>query len=487
MQAVVHKAREAFKSGRTLPLEFRKEQLRLFTCLLDENEEAICEALANDLHRSHTESICYELIPLRNELQSALQNLHIWAAAESVPGSLLTIGTSVFKKAQPLGLSAVFGAWNYPMALTLMPLVGAIAAGNAAVVKPSEVAEHTAKLMQNLLPRYLDKELYPVVFGGACVAVELLHERFDHIFYTGGSAVGRSIMTAAAKHLTPVTLELGGKSPCYIHNDCDLHIACRRIAWGRFINAGQTCIAPDYLLCEPALCEQVVKELRAALQEYYGEEPQKSPDYGRIINSRHFKRVQGLLEGGGTVAFGGQTDEEDLYIAPTVMTNVDPEAPVMQEEIFGPILPVLTLPGVDQALNFINDREKPLAIYVFSKDQKIIKRFENETSSGGMMANDVILHYSIDTLPFGGVGNSGIGAYHGKFSFDAFSHRRAYLLMNLALEGMNSLRYPPYSTKKLSWMIWLIKKRRQPPIKLLLSILVLGILCALLLKHVILS
>uniref|UniRef100_UPI00358EE16B aldehyde dehydrogenase family 3 member A2-like n=1 Tax=Myxine glutinosa TaxID=7769 RepID=UPI00358EE16B len=487
MQAVVHKAREAFKSGRTLPLEFRKEQLCLLTRLLDENEEAICEALANDLRKSYTEAICFELIPLRNEVQGALQNLHNWAAAQSVSGSLLTIGTSIFTMAQPLGVCAIIGAWNYPLALTLTPLVGAIAAGNAAVLKPPEAAEYTAKLLQNLVPRYLDKELYPVLLGGADVAVELLHQRFDHIFYTGGSVVGRSIMTAAAKHLTPVTLELGGKSPCYIHNDCDLRIACRRIAWGRFINAGQTCIAPDYVVCEPALCERVVEELRAALQEYYGEDPQKSPDYGRIINSRHFKRVRGLLEGGGTVAIGGQTDEEDLYIAPTVMTNVDPEASVMQEEVFGPILPVLTLPDVEQTLNFINDREKPLVIYVFSKDQKIIKRFVNETSSGGMMANDVILHYSIDTLPFGGVGNSGTGAYHGKFSFDAFSHRRACLLMNLALEGVNSVRYPPYSSKKLSWMIWLVKKRRQPPIKLLLSIFMMGVLCAILLKYAILS
>uniref|UniRef100_A0A8B9Q7K7 Aldehyde dehydrogenase family 3 member A2 n=1 Tax=Apteryx owenii TaxID=8824 RepID=A0A8B9Q7K7_APTOW len=285
----------------------------------------------------------------------------------------------------------------------MQPLIGAIAAGNAVVVKPSEISEHTAQLIADLLPQYIDPELYPVVTGGVPETTELLTQRFDHILYTGNSVVGKIVMAAAAKHLTPVTLELGGKSPCYIDKDCDLAVACRRITWGKYLNCGQTCIAPDYILCEPSIQDKVVENIKRTLQEFYGEDVKKSPDYERIINKRHFRRVLALLEG-QKIAHGGEADEASCFIAPTILTNVSPEAKVMEEEIFGPVLPIVTVKSVDEAIEFINRREKPLALYVFSNNKKLIKRVISETSSGGVTANDVIMHFFLATLPFGGVG-----------------------------------------------------------------------------------
>ncbi|XP_009462831.1 PREDICTED: fatty aldehyde dehydrogenase-like, partial [Nipponia nippon] len=261
---------------------------------------------------------------------------------------------------------------------------------------------HKARLVAAILPQYLDRELYPVVTGGVPETTELLKQRFDHILYTGNSAVGKIVMAAAAKHLTPVTLELGGKSPCYIDKDCDLAVACRRITWGKYMNCGQTCIAPDYILCDPSIQSEVVEKIKATLQEFYGEDVKSSPDYERIINKRHFQRILGLLEG-QKVAHGGEADEASCFIAPTILTDVSPESKVMEEEIFGPVLPILSVKSVDEAIEFINRREKPLALYVFSNNKKLIKRVISETSSGGVTGNDVIMHFFLSTLPFGGV------------------------------------------------------------------------------------
>ncbi|KAJ7308815.1 hypothetical protein JRQ81_008083 [Phrynocephalus forsythii] len=363
----------------------------------------------------------------------------------------MTLGDEVYIQREPFGVVLIIGAWNYPFSLIIHPLVGAIAAGNAVVIKPSEISEHTAKLFQELIPQYLDKELYPVINGGVPETTEVLKQRFDHILYTGNSTVGRIIMEAAAKHLTPVTLELGGKSPCYIDKNCDLDVACRRITWGKYMNCGQTCIAPDYILCDPSIQDEIVKRVEKALKDFYGDDVKKSPDYERIVNQRHFKRIMGLLEGQKAV-LGGDVDEAECYIAPTILTNVSPSAKVMQEEIFGPILPIIPVKDLEEAIRFINEREKPLALYVFAKDKKIIKRMIAETSSGGVTANDVLMHYSVPGLPFGGVGNSGMGAYHGRHSFETFSHRRSCLVRSLAMESVNKLRYPPASQKKVDWM-----------------------------------
>uniref|UniRef100_A0A3Q3X9H9 Aldehyde dehydrogenase domain-containing protein n=1 Tax=Mola mola TaxID=94237 RepID=A0A3Q3X9H9_MOLML len=322
-----------------------------------------------------------------------------------VEKNLLTISDEVYIHPEPLGVVLIIGAWNYPWAVTLLPLVGAIAAGNAAVVKPSELSESSALLLHALLPRYLDKDLYPVVTGGVTETQELLRLRFDHIFYTGSSTVGKQVMEAAAHHLTPVTLELGGKSPCYIDKNCDIRVACRRITWGKFANCGQTCIAPDYILCDPCIQGRVVECIRQTLLEFYGADPKCSPDYGRIINRRHFSRVMGLMEGYAPV-LGGQSDASQRYIAPTVLKDVPPHSRLMQEEIFGPLLPIVTVGDMDDAIRFINEREKPLALYIFCSNKKAVKRMIEETSSGGVTVNDVMMHYTLCSLPFGGVGKT---------------------------------------------------------------------------------
>uniref|UniRef100_A0A8C6NP12 Aldehyde dehydrogenase n=1 Tax=Nothobranchius furzeri TaxID=105023 RepID=A0A8C6NP12_NOTFU len=483
-QQLVAQARKAFESGRSRPLEYRIYQLKNLKRLFTERQKEIADAINKDLNRSEVGTQMFETLGLEGEINLIIRKLKEWAAPRPVEKNLMTLSDTVYIQPEPLGVVLIIGAWNYPWAVTIQPLIGAIAAGNAAVVKPSEVCVHTAKVMENLLPLYIDKELYPVVTGGVPETQELLRQRFDHIFYTGNSTVGKIIMEAAAKHLTPVTLELGGKSPCYIDKTCDLSIACRRIAWGKYTNCGQTCIAPDYILCEPSIQDRVIEEVKKSIKGFYTADPKTCPDYGRIINQRHFKRILTLLED-STVAAGGENDESGCYIgknicqpfgfsrenqapscskllvlrlAPTVLRDVKPEAKVMQEEIFGPLLPILPISGLDEAIKFINKGEKPLALYVFSSDEKVINRMRDETSSGGFLANDCLVHFSISSLPFGGVGNSGMGCYHGKFSFDQLSHLRGCLVKKLKMEGVNNMRYPPHTPKKLGWARFFILK-----------------------------
>uniref|UniRef100_A0A3B4DNE8 Aldehyde dehydrogenase n=1 Tax=Pygocentrus nattereri TaxID=42514 RepID=A0A3B4DNE8_PYGNA len=424
---VVDVARGAFNSGRSRPLQYRKQQLRALLRLIRERQADIAAALKQDLNRSEFDTPLLELIGLEKDIKLAESKLSDWTSPQPVEKNLLTISDDVYIQAEPLGVVLIIGAWNYPWALTLQPLVGAIAAGNAAVVKPSELSKNSASLLKELLPQYLDKEMYPVVNGGVPETQELLRQRFDHIFYTGSSTVGKVVMEAAARHLTPVTLELGGKSPCYIDKDCDIAVACRRITWGKFTNCGQTCIAPDYILCHPSIQNRVIEEIRLTLLEFYGEDPKTSPDYSRIINQHHFERVLALMEG-CTVAVGGESDKTLCYIAPTILKDVLPHARVMQEEIFGPVLPIITVSDVSEVIRFINEREKPLALYVFSSDKRVIKRMLSETTSGGVVVNDVIMHYTVSSLPFGGVGNSGMGKYHGKHTFD---QARCFMLSRL--------------------------------------------------------
>uniref|UniRef100_A0A673BIM0 Aldehyde dehydrogenase n=1 Tax=Sphaeramia orbicularis TaxID=375764 RepID=A0A673BIM0_9TELE len=407
-----------------------------------------------DVHvfpQSQYDTPLLELIGIENEISLAIEKLTQWAAPRQVDRNILTVSDEVYVQPEPLGVVLIIGAWNYPWAVTLQPLVGAIAAGNAAVVKPSELSEYSSLLLRALLPRYLDKDLYPVVTGGVSETQELLRLRFDHIFYTGSSTVGKVVMEAAARHLTPVTLELGGKSPCYIDKNCDIRIACRRITWGKFVNCGQTCIAPDYILCEPCIQGRV---------EFYGADPKCSPDYGRIINQRHFSRIMSLMEG-YTPVIGGQTDASQRYIAPTVLKDVPPHSRLMQEEIFGPLLPIVAVSDMDDAIRFVNEREKPLALYIFCSDKKATKKMIEETTSGGVTVNDVMMHYTLSSLPFGGVdgttdiqihaplpGQSGMGCYHGKHTFDQLSHQRACLIRSLGMESVNLSRYPPQDRRR---------------------------------------
>ncbi|KAF4085991.1 hypothetical protein AMELA_G00101490 [Ameiurus melas] len=456
-QLVVQQARKAFQAGRSKPLAYRIQQLKNLQRFISERQNDITDALKKDLRKSENGTLLYEIFGLEGEITLALSKLAEWAAPRPVAKNLITVLDDVYIQPEPLGVVLIIGAWNYPIAVTLQPLVGAIAAGNAAVVKPSEVSSHTAKVME-LLHMYLDPEMYHVVTGGVPETQELLKQRFDHVFYTGNSTVGKLVMEAAAHHLTPVTLELGGKSPCYIDKGCDLRIACRRITWGKYVNCGQTCIAPDYILCEHSIQDKVVDEIRKCIQEFFTNDPKTFTDYGRIINQRHFKKIMALMEG-STVAIGGGHDESQCYIAPTVLKDVTPESKVMQDEIFGPVLPIVPVNGLNEAIQFINEREKPLAIYVFSSSKKVIKKMILETSSGALLANDCLVQYTISDLPFGGVGNSGTGRYHGKYTFDQLSHLRSCLIKSLNMEWLNLIRYPPHTAKKLHWARMLLTKQ----------------------------
>nr|XP_056721002.1 aldehyde dehydrogenase family 3 member A2-like [Euleptes europaea] len=482
IKLAVERARSAFNTGKTRPLEFRIQQLKALEKMVREKEKAITEALKADLHKNALNSFSYEIMGVLAEIDLAVCNLPKWAAPQPVEKNIMVMMDEAYIHHEPLGVVLTIGAWNYPFVLVMQPLVGAIAAGNAVVMKPSEISEHTAKLIAELVPQYLDKDLYPVVTGGVPETTELLKLKFDHIIYTGSSPVGKIVMEAASKHLTPVTLELGGKSPCYIDKDCDIDIACRRVTWGKYMNCGQTCIAPDYVLCDPSIEGRVVEGIKKALKEYYGEDIKKSPDYERIVSPRHFKRLMGLLEG-QKIAYGGEADESARFLAPTILTDVNPNSKVMQEEIFGPILPVVTVKNLDEAIQFINHRDKPLALYVFAKDKAIIKRMITETSSGGVTANDVLMHFTLHSLPFGGVGNSGMGAYHGHFSFQTFSHQRSCLVRALNMEAVNKLRYPPSSQKKVDWAKFFVMKRCGKSKVGLVVFAVLGVLLAVAIKN----
>ncbi|XP_026636553.1 aldehyde dehydrogenase, dimeric NADP-preferring [Microtus ochrogaster] len=442
----VNRARDAFNSSKTRPLQFRIQQLEALRRMITEHQADIIAALAADLHKNEWTAYNEEIAHVLEEIDTTIKKLPEWAEDEPVAKTPHTQQDESYIHSEPLGTVLVIGAWNYPFNLTIQPMVGAIAAGNAVVLKPSEVSENTADLLATLMPQYLDKDLYPVINGGVPETTEVLTQKFDHIMYTGSTAVGKIVMAAAAKHLTPVTLELGGKSPCYVDKDCDLDVACRRIAWGKFMNSGQTCVAPDYILCDPSIQNQIVEKLKKSLKDFYGEDAKQARDYGRIINDRHFQRVVGLIEG-QKVAHGGTWDAASRYIAPTILVDVDPQAKVMQEEIFGPVMPIVCVRSLEEAIKFINQREKPLALYVFSNNNKVIKKMIAETSSGGVTANDVIVHITVPTLPFGGVGNSGMGAYHGKKSFETFSHRRSCLLRSLMNEEAHKGRYPPSPVK----------------------------------------
>ncbi|KAK1335634.1 hypothetical protein QTO34_003426 [Cnephaeus nilssonii] len=452
----LQRLREAFRSGRTLPAEFRAAQLKGLGRFLQEHKQLLQEALAQDLHKSAFESEVSEISISQGEINLALRNLRAWMKDEPVPKNLATQLDSAFIRKEPFGVVLIIAPWNYPLNLSLVPLVGALAAGNCVVLKPSEISKNTEKILVEVLPQYLDRSCFAVVMGGPEETGQLLEHKFDYIFFTGSPQVGKIVMAAAAKHLTPVTLELGGKNPCYVDDNCDAQIVANRVAFFRYFNAGQTCVAPDYVLCSPDMQERLVPALQSAIARFYGEDPRASPDLGRIINEKHFQRLRGLL-GCGRVAIGGQSEESDRYIAPTVLVDVQETEPVMQEEIFGPILPIVTVRSLDEAIDFINRREKPLALYAFSNSSQVVRQVLARTSSGGFCGNDGFMHLILASLPFGGVGASGMGSYHGKFSFDTFSHHRACVLRSSRMEKIYSIRYPPYSPRNLRVLLVAMK------------------------------
>ncbi|MGI5451980.1 aldehyde dehydrogenase family protein [Streptomyces sp. CA-249302] len=424
---VVARLRATFRTGRTKLVEWRIAQLRALREMLTENGPDLAAALHADLGKSATEADRTEIGFTVREIDHTLDHLTDWLRPEPAPvPAHLGADASAWTQYDPLGVVLVIAPWNYPAQLLLAPLVGALAAGNAVVVKPSELAPATSAAIARLLPAHLDTDAVAVVEGGIPETTALLAEHFDHIFYTGNGTVGRIVMRAAAEHLTPVALELGGKSPAFVDRDADLDVVADRLVRGKFLNAGQTCVAPDYVLTDPETAAALEPAFKRAVEALYGTDPSASGEYGRIINERHFDRLSGLLDS-GRVVVGGDADRTTKYIAPTVLADVDPKSPVMQEEIFGPILPVVTVSGLDEAIGFINDRDKPLALYVFTESDATKSRIAAETSSGGLGHGLPLAHLTVSDLPFGGVGESGMGSYHGRYSIETFSHRKAVL------------------------------------------------------------
>jgi len=465
---VVGAMRAAFEGGRSRGVAHRKQQLRALRRMYEENEEAICAALTRDLRRPRQENILLELNALKDDVTFQLNHIDEHSRPKMQARNIVTLFDKPIIQPEPYGVVLVIGSWNYPFQLTMLPVAGAIAAGNAVIIKPSEVSSACSKLMAELVTKYLDPDLYRVVEGGVPETTELLKQKFDYIFYTGSTAVGRIIHAAAARHLTPVTLELGGKSPVFLDDSANMELAVRRLLWGKLINAGQTCIAPDYLLCSKKVQEVFVAKAKEILEKFLGSEPQKSLDFGRIINKRHTERLAGYMSCGRAV-IGGSVDPEDLYVAPTVLVDVDPDSKVMKEEIFGPILPVINVESVDEAISFINARDKPLTMYVFSTRSRTVDAILSKTSSGGACVNDAMVQLSVHNLPFGGVGESGLGAYHGKESFLTFSHRKSVLYRNYnpLPTLLTRQRFAPYSRFATQFITWVVKERWVPSVPFL--------------------
>jgi len=440
----VQAQKDFFATGKTKDVAFRKEQLKQLKQAIRDSQEKITDALFQDLGKPKFEAIVTEVAYCGEEIDYFLKYLDRWAKHQPVKTPLNFFPAKSFIVPEPLGQVLIISPWNYPFQLAIIPLLGAIAAGNCAIIKPSEITPNTSKVLSDLMAQIFDPSYITVVEGDKTVAQELLQQKFDHIFYTGGSAVGKIVMKAAAEHLTPVTLELGGKSPCIVEPDIHVEHSAKRIIWGKFINAGQTCIAPDYLLVHRNIKEELVQAMKAGLKEFYGENPAESSDYARIVSEKHFNRLRQFLDNGKILA-GGETDAETRYIAPTLLEAVNWEDPVMQEEIFGPILPILEYEDLDSAIAQINAYPKPLALYLFSQDKNKQQKVLQETSAGGVTINDTIIHIASTELPFGGVGESGMGAYHGKASFDTFTHYKSVTNRRFWLDI--PLRYPPYAGK----------------------------------------
>ncbi len=447
--ALASTLRATFRTGKTRDLSWRRAQLRALLDLFETHADAIAQAIHADMGRPALEGWALEVGVVQVEIRHALKQLDAWARPRKVASPLVNLPSRSYVQVQPKGACLIIGPWNYPVQLLLLPAMAAIAAGNTVALKPSELAPASSALVADLVPKYLDSDAVQVVTGGVETSQALLAQRWDHIFFTGGTAVGRIVMQAAAQHLTPVTLELGGKSPTLVAADADLEVAARRICWGKFVNAGQTCLAPDYVLVDAAVHDALLDALVQCVARFYGDDPAQSPDFGRIINERHHARVVGLLDGGGTPVCGGQWSAEERYIAPTVLRDVPEEAQVLQEEIFGPLLPVLPVADMDAAIDYVNARPHPLALYLFTRDAALRDRVLGSTQSGGACVNDTVSHAGVPDLPFGGVGDSGMGAYHGQVGFDEFSHLRGVVVRTPRLDV--PLRYPPYEGK-LTWV-----------------------------------
>ena len=436
--------RNYFDSGQTKDIAFRKKMLQTLYTILHDNEKKILEALKQDLSKSVYEGYMTEFGLTLHEIRFVLKKLTRWARPRRVRTHYLQFPASSTIYPEPYGISLIISPWNYPCLLTMAPLIGSMAAGNCSVIKPSEYTPHTSAVIAETIGSRFDPDYVAVIEGDAQTSSALLAEPFDYIFFTGSPGVGKIVMAAAARNLTPVTLELGGKSPCIIERGIDLDRTARRIVSGKFINAGQTCIAPDYLLVHQSVKPKLVERLQYHIRNFYGDNPRQSPDYPRIVNEKHFDRLN-LFLANGSIICGGQTDRSDLYIAPTLLDGISWSDPIMQEEIFGPILPVMTYDDLSGAISKVRKLPRPLALYFFSNSREDTQRVLSEISFGGGCINDTLLHVASPHLPFGGVGSSGIGSYHGKASFETFSHQKSILKKPLKID--TPLRYPPFKNK----------------------------------------
>jgi aldehyde dehydrogenase (NAD+) len=437
---LVSALRNRFRSRETLPIPFRKRQLQALGRAVEAFERPLLDALREDLGKPEKEAYVSELAFVLSDIRHALRHLSRWAKPGRRRTPLLAWPASGSVVPQPYGVVLIIGPWNYPFQLLFSPLVGAIAAGNCVCLKPPDLAPNTSAVISRMVRDTFPADYVTAVPGSRETVHALIDQGFDYVFFTGSPGGGREVMKTSARHLTPVTLELGGKNPCIVCRDAGIEIAARRIVWGKFLNAGQTCVAPDYVLVDAVVKNTLIGAMEKAVREFYGDSPRESPDYGRIVNRRHFSRLVGYL-GEGRIVAGGDSDESDLYIAPTIMTDVDPEAAVMKEEIFGPVLPVVGFDDLNSVITEMLDRPKPLAMYLFTRDRRIERRFTQLTASGGLCINDTISHILGKDLPFGGVGASGMGAYRGKATFDTLSHSKAVLRRWTWPD--TSLRYPP--------------------------------------------
>ncbi|KAI9345914.1 Aldehyde/histidinol dehydrogenase [Pilaira anomala] len=484
IQDHVSHVRQIFNIGKPRDLQWRKVQIQRLYDLIYENEDRLVQAMKLDMNKPLNEAVGGDIAPVLDECLFFLKHIDAFVKDEQVkPRSMINKMDKAIIRKDPLGVVLIIGSWNYPVQLSLLPFVGAIAAGNSVILKLSEVSPHTAAVITDLFPKYMDTSCYRIVNGGVEQTTALLKERFDHIFYTGNSHVGKIVMTAAAKYLTPVTLELGGKSPAIIAQDADMQISANRIAFGKCYNAGQICIGVDYVLVPKSRLNEFVTAFKKTVETWYGKNPQQSDSYARIVSERHVERIQSLLKNrtSGEIVAGGEIDINDRYIAPTLVINVNRDDPsLMGDEIFGPILPVITYNDIEEAIALVNKKEPPLALYIFTHKNKIVEKVLRNTQSGGVCVNDCLMHQAEYAIPFGGVGNSGMGNYHGKKSFDTFTHERSMLFKKQSMEGTNvAVRYPPYNQRKYNILRlflvdhpYMIKlKAYKNPIKLLAALI----------------
>ncbi|MDU5039505.1 MAG: aldehyde dehydrogenase [Clostridium perfringens] len=442
----INKQREYFSTGETKDINFRIEKLKKLRDVLKSEEEKVFEALKKDLMKSSFESYVTEVAMVYDEINMHIKNIKKWSKKRRVKTPLVQFPAKSFIQLEPYGVVLIIGPFNYPFMLTMDPLIGAIAAGNTAVIKPSESAPETSKILKEILEKVFDEKyvLHVNPERGKEVVEELLKEKFDYIFFTGSATVGKIVMKAASQYLTPVTLELGGKSPCIIDKDCKLELAARRIVWGKLLNSGQTCVAPDYLYVHKDIEEEFIKKLEEEIKNQFGDNPLESEDYSKMVNEREFNRVLAYIDKEKLV-FGGNYNRKTFQIEPTILKNVTWNDPVMEREIFGPIFPILPFENLDEVIRLVNSKDKPLAIYYFSEDKNKIEKVLNSTSSGGVTINDTLVHVSSSYLPFGGVGNSGMGEYHGKYSFDLFSNKKGVMNRKTFLDL--KIRYAPFQNK----------------------------------------